>query len=226
MINADGTRSYVRDAVVPAALVQRAWEWHPERSPTGPVELEVVLNEQRLYVYRNGVEIGYSNISTGREGRDTRPGLYKVLEKRRDHVSNRWGVWKDAQGNTINYSVSVDEPRPPGVRWEGSPMPYFLRLTWDGLGLHEGYLPGYPASAGCIRVHDGMASKIFAITDVGTPVRIVSDKPYRPSFSIPSTAQHNAPPAATTVAVPPTSSPIPRALPVRPLSGPLPRPSY
>jgi hypothetical protein len=180
MINADGTRSLVRDQLVPATLIQRAWEWNPDLAPTGKVEMEIVLNEQRLYIYRNGVEIGYSAISTGREGRNTKPGQYKILAKSRDHVSNRWGVWKDADGNVINNSVANDEPRPPGITWEGAPMPYFLRLTWDGMGLHEGFLPGYPASAGCIRVHDGMASKIFEIVEVGTPVRIVNDKPYIP----------------------------------------------
>ncbi len=185
MINADGSRSYVRDRVASAGLIARAWEWNPTLSPTGPVEMEIVLEEQRLYIYRNGVEIGYSTISTGREGQDTRPGEFRVIGKNKDHVSNLWGRWVDSRGNVVNPSVRVDEKRPPGVKWEGSPMPYFLRLTNDGVGLHEGFLPGYPASAGCIRVHDGMAAKIFEIAKIGTPVRIVNYRNYRawPSYS-------------------------------------------
>jgi len=213
MINADGTRTLVQDRVAPAALIQRAWEWNPDLAPTGKVEMEIVLNEQRLYIYRNGVEIGYSTISTGREGHNTRPGVFKVLAKSPDHVSNRWGVWKDANGNVINNSVSSLEPRPPGVTWEGARMPYFLRLTWDGLGLHEGYLPGYPASAGCIRVHDGMARKIFEIAEIGTPVRIVNDKTYRPRTPSNFSLSDTQPPRVTALPLGSTQSPVTTALP-------------
>lgn len=183
MINADGSRTYVRDRVASAGLINRAWEWNPDLAPSGLVEMEIVLDEQRLYVYRNNVLIGHSTISTGREGRDTRPGEFRVIGKSRDHVSNLWGVWRDSEGRIVNPSVRVDEKRPPGVRWEGSPMPYFLRLTNDGMGLHEGFLPGYPASAGCIRVHDGLAAKIFDIAKIGTPVRIVRTRTNRSDFN-------------------------------------------
>ncbi|UWX03523.1 L,D-transpeptidase [Pseudoxanthomonas sp. NC8] len=121
--------------------------WHPEIAPSGPVVLVVSLDEQRAYVYRNGIAIGVSTISSGKPGKDTPTGVFTILQKNKDHRSN---IYNNA------------------------PMPYMQRLTWDGIALHGGALPGYPASHGCVRLPHPFAQKLFAITRNGDTV-VVSD---------------------------------------------------
>jgi len=99
--------------------------WHPERSPDGPVAVIVSLPEQRVHVYRNGIRIGVSTCSTGREGHRTPTGVFTVLQKDRNHRSSTYN---------------------------NAPMPNMNRLTWSGIALHAGQLPGYPASHGCVRL--------------------------------------------------------------------------
>ncbi len=139
----------------------------------GEPSIDVRLGEQRAYFYKGGQLVGVSQISTGREGHGTPAGSYTVIGKSRDHVSNRWGNFVDASGNVVVPSVSVVRDKAPaGTRFEGSPMPFFIRLTNSGIGLHAGYLPGYPASAGCIRMPRFMAEHFFTNVTNGTPVRI------------------------------------------------------
>ena len=115
--------------------------WTPELAPQGPVAVIVSLPEQRAYVYRNGVRIGVSTTSTGKPGHATPPGIYTILQKRREHYSN---LYDDA------------------------PMPFMQRLSWDGVALHAGNLPGYPASHGCVRLPLGFAERLFAPIDSAT----------------------------------------------------------
>ena len=119
--------------------------WHPERSPKGPVAVVVSIPEQRVHVYRNGVRIGVSTCSTGKPGHETPAGVFTVLEKDKDHHSKTYG---------------------------NAPMPNMNRLTWDGVALHAGQLPGYPASHGCVRLPMGFSEKLWTVTHVGTPVII------------------------------------------------------
>ena len=121
--------------------------WHPEIAPDGPVVLVVSLDEQRAYVYRNGIAIGVSTISSGKPGKDTPTGVFTILQKNKDHKSNLYN---------------------------NAPMPYMQRLTWDGIALHGGALPGYPASHGCVRLPHPFAAKLFGITRNGDTV-VVSD---------------------------------------------------
>jgi lipoprotein-anchoring transpeptidase ErfK/SrfK len=123
------------------------YSWSPELSPSGPVEIVVSLAEQRAYVYRGGVEIGESEVSTGMEGRETPTGVFPILEKQTFHRSNKY---------------------------DDAPMPFMQRLTWYGVALHGGRLPGYAASHGCIRLPLAFARKLFGITSVGTKV-VVTD---------------------------------------------------
>jgi L,D-transpeptidase catalytic domain len=123
--------------------------WHPEVAPDGPVVVVVSLDEQRVYVYRNGIAIGLSTISSGRKGHETPPGVFTILQKDRDHRSN---LYDDA------------------------PMPYMERLTWDGVALHGGTLPGYPASHGCVRLPHAFAEKLFEITQRGETVVVANSK--------------------------------------------------
>ena len=131
------------------ALQPGEFLWHPEIAPAGPVVLVVSLDEQRAYVYRNGIAIGVSTISSGKEGKETPPGVFTILQKNREHYSNLY---------------------------DNAPMPWMQRLTWDGIALHGGRLPGYPASQGCVRLPHAFAEKLFAITRTGDTVVVADGK--------------------------------------------------
>src|SRR5690242_7530348 len=126
--------------------------WRPELAPVGPMVMLVSLDEQRIYVYRNGVAIGASRISSGRSGHETPTGVYTILQKEREHHSNLY---------------------------DNAPMPFMQRLTWDGLALHAGSLPGHPASHGCIRLPAAFAERLFAVSPRGTVV-VVADQQVAP----------------------------------------------
>lgn len=126
--------------------------WAPEIAPKGPVLLVVSLATQRAVVYRNGVPIGISTVSTGRPGYRTPTGVFVILQKHVEHYSN---LYDDA------------------------PMPYMQRLTWGGVALHGGNLPGYPASHGCIRLPHEFAKLLYQVTHRGMTV-IVTERPAVP----------------------------------------------
>lgn len=131
-----------------APLEPGAYEWHPEASTAGPVVVVVSLPEQMVHVYRGETRIGRATISSGKPGHDTPPGVYEILEKDRDHRSNKYN---------------------------DAPMPYMQRLTWDGIALHSGRNPGYPASHGCVRLPDGFAAQLFQVTERGGRVIVADD---------------------------------------------------
>lgn len=131
------------------ALKPGDYLWYPQIAPDGPVVLVVSLDEQRAYVYRNGIAIGVSTISSGKAGKDTPTGVFTILQKNKDHRSNLYN---------------------------NAPMPYMQRLTWDGIALHGGHLPGYPASHGCVRLPQAFAEKLFGITRFGDSVVVANAK--------------------------------------------------
>jgi hypothetical protein len=122
--------------------------WLGEAVTAGPVVMVVSINEQKAYVYRNGVLIGATTVSTGRQGHATPTGVFTVLQKQKEHRS------------TI---------------YDGAPMPYMERLTWGGVALHAGGLPGYPESHGCIHLPSEFARVLFEISPAGMTVVIASD---------------------------------------------------
>jgi hypothetical protein len=139
---------------------------------SGAPSVELHLSEQRAYFYKGGQLVGVSQISTGREGHDTPPGNYKVIQKDPNHASSLYGDYVDAAGNIVQKDVELGkDPKPPGAIFKGAPMPYFMRIT-GGVGLHEGYLPGYPASHGCIRMPGKMALVFYNNVSLGTPVTV------------------------------------------------------
>lgn len=119
--------------------------WHPDREADGPVAIIVSLPQQRVHVYRNGIRIAVSTCSSGRPGHETPTGVFVVLQKDKFHKSS---TYNDA------------------------PMPNMNRLTWSGIALHAGNLPGYPASHGCVRLPMAFSGDLFSITHLGTPVII------------------------------------------------------
>jgi hypothetical protein len=129
--------------------------WKPEVSPAGPVIIIVSLPEQKMAVFGNGVRIGSSTVSTGTKGHATPTGVFTILQKKVDHESS---IYK------------------------GAKMPNMQRLTWTGIAMHSGNLPGYPASHGCVRLPADFAEKLYSVTKVGTTV-IITDGKSAPSIS-------------------------------------------
>ena len=147
--------------------------WDGDGVPGQP-HIEVRLGEQRAYYYKGDQLVGVSQVSTGKEGHDTPSGDFKVLQKDKDHRSSLYGDYVDAHDQNVVVKANVEngkDPRPPGTVFLGSSMPFFLRVT-NGVGLHTGYLPGVPASHGCIRMPGFMAENFFNNTPLGTPVSI------------------------------------------------------
>ncbi|MGZ8283589.1 MAG: L,D-transpeptidase family protein [Allosphingosinicella sp.] len=140
----------VEAPVAPVSLEPGEFVWHPERSTTGPVEIVVSIPLQRAYVYRGGALIGETTVSTGRPGHATPTGRFPILEKRREHYSNLYN---------------------------NAPMPFMQRLTWGGIALHAGHIPGRPASHGCVRLPLDFARQLFTVTQSGTTVHIIDSSP-------------------------------------------------
>lgn len=156
-----------------AGLFRRDGSFWYADTMAGKPSIEIRLGEQMVYLYKGGQLAGGSPISSGREGYDTRPGRYRIIEKDIDHKSSIYGDYEDMRGNVVmtNIDNRIDR-RPPGTRFEGAKMFYFMRI-YGGVGMHQGYLPGYAASHGCIRLPGRMAEKFYRSTPLGTPVRIV-----------------------------------------------------
>src|SRR3984893_3169724 len=127
--------------------------WHPEVSPARPVVVFVSLPDQLAYVYGTVVRIGRSTVSTGKPVKPTPTGVFTVLQKKVDHESS---IYK------------------------GAKMPHMQRLTWSGIAMHAGNLPGYPASAGCVRLPIDFAAKLYTVTTLGSTV-IIADNNSAPS---------------------------------------------
>jgi hypothetical protein len=138
--------------------------------------VEIDLEEQTAYLLQNRRPVLASPISTGRYGHLTRSGSFKILEKERTHYSSMYGKIVDARGNTIVADADADTPVPRGGKFIPAPMHYFMRFTGAD-GMHAGYLPGYPASHGCVRMPQQYAIAFFNSLSVGTPVTVVGRTP-------------------------------------------------
>jgi hypothetical protein len=121
--------------------------WRPELSPSGPLMVLVSVPQQVMNVYRNGILIGRSSVSTGSKGHATPGGVFTILEKKKTHYSKKY---------------------------DNAPMPNMQRLTWTGIAMHSGNLPGYPASHGCIRLPYDFSQLLFSATSKGGTV-VVGD---------------------------------------------------
>jgi lipoprotein-anchoring transpeptidase ErfK/SrfK len=141
---------------------------------SGKSSVKIKLSEQRAYFYKGGELVGVSQLSTGREGLVTPSGTYSISQKDKDHASSKYGDYVDSADNVVVPNVDVTkDPKPPGTHFKGAPMPYFMRIV-GGVGMHAGYLPGYPASHGCIRMPEFMAENFFKSVNTGTPVTITN----------------------------------------------------
>lgn len=134
--------------------------WEKRDVYEGPLKIVAVLDIQRMYVFQNDQLIGFTTISAGKKGKETPTGYFNILQKNIDHKSNLYS---------------------------NAPMPYMQRLTWDGIALHGGHIPGYPASHGCIRLPHAFAKALFGVTrmdqevvvlqNTATPVKRPAPKP-------------------------------------------------
>lgn len=153
----------VREPVSPVQAVQSAvavaeeamlepgeFVWNPHLAPEGEVEIVVSIPLQRAYVYRGGTLIGLTTVSTGKPGHATPTGRFPILQKNKRHFSNLYN---------------------------NAPMPFMQRLTWDGIALHAGAIPGKPASHGCVRLPLAFAGHLFGATRVGATVHITDKSP-------------------------------------------------
>ena len=158
--------------------------WVAQDAYDGPMKIVVVLDIQRVYVFQNDKLVGFSTISSGKKGKETPTGFFTILQKNIDHKSNLYS---------------------------NAPMPFMQRLTWDGIAMHGGQLPGYPASHGCIRLPLAFAKALYGVTqmnqevfvlrDTATPVKRPEPKPVvDPVVVLP-------PPSTDPVLTPPVSTP-------------------
>jgi lipoprotein-anchoring transpeptidase ErfK/SrfK len=123
-------------------------------------------------------------VCSGKAGFETRPGKYRVLEKDRYHRSSLYGCFVDPQGRVVEYGVPAGSKPPPGLHYEPADMFYYMRI-YDAVGMHAGWLPGYPASHGCIRLLEPFAQRLFEATPLGTPVVVTeSSAPSGPQGSL------------------------------------------
>ena len=134
------------------------FEWHPERAAAGQLVMVVSLPAQMVHVYRNGVRIGVSTISSGKPGKETPTGTFEILQKKEMHHSNLYN---------------------------NAPMPFMQRLTWDGIALHAGKLPGYPASHGCVRLPSKFAELLYGETRKGMLVVVADEASHGPEVLYP-----------------------------------------
>ena len=143
----------------------------------GPAtSVEIDLEAQTAYVLQNGRPILATPISSGRNGHLTERGAFTILEKERSHYSSMYGKIVDARGNTIVADADADMRLPPGGKFIPAPMHYFMRFNGAD-GMHAGYLPGYPASHGCVRMPEQYAIALFNLVSVGSPVTVFGRTP-------------------------------------------------
>ena len=155
-----------------AEIVMYEWE---DTGAGEPLKIRIDLKKQKAEYLRGERQIGWSLVSTGREGHATPPGHYKITEKMPLKVSNRYGWIADAEGKVAVPSAKPSTPVPPGHEYRGAEMHHWMRITTYGIGLHAGEIakPGTPLSHGCIRLPKDFVAKLYEVAQVGTPVQIV-----------------------------------------------------
>ena len=163
------------------------YEWNGDGVP-GKASIVIYLDKQKAEFYRDNKVVGWTYVATGRASHPTPSGKFTITEKTVDKVSNLYGKLLDPEGKVVNsdFNTSKNELL-EGHQFSPARMPYFLRLTNDGVGLHVGPIPrpGRTASHGCIRVPRGIQPTFFANTVIGTPVTIYATTPAEPVVPAP-----------------------------------------
>ncbi|MFZ1220125.1 MAG: L,D-transpeptidase [Chthoniobacterales bacterium] len=141
-----------------------------------PYRVEIDLEQQTAYLIQGRRIVLASPISSGRSGHLTETGAFKVIEKERNHFSSLYGKIVDRNGRTVVADADADMAVPRGGKFIPAPMKYFVRFH-GATGMHAGYLPGYPASHGCVRLPEGDATVFFNAVEIGTPVNVFGRTP-------------------------------------------------
>jgi lipoprotein-anchoring transpeptidase ErfK/SrfK len=137
------------------------------------VHVVVSLPKQRAYLMTGEQIVIDSPISSGKRGHSSPTGHFSVLEKDPNHHSSLYGDFVDGYGRIVRAGVSAKiDAAPSGTRFAGATMKWFMRLTDEGVGMHVGILPGYPASHGCVRMPADGAKLFYDHVKVGTPVEV------------------------------------------------------
>lgn len=144
-------------------------------------QVEIDLQQQMAYLIHGRTLVLSSPISTGRAGHRTDTGSFKIIEKERNHYSSLYGKIVDAYGRTVVADADADMKVPRGGKFIPAPMRYFMRF-YDAIGMHAGYLPGYPASHGCVRMPEKRAIAFFNAVEVGTPVHVFGRTPLQRDY--------------------------------------------
>ena len=145
--------------------------WHDEGA-SGKPRIVVRIGEQKAYFYKGKTLVGWTTVSTGKPGFGTPPGHYTVVSKDVDHVSTAFGDYVDGSGNVVRSNIdSRKDHQPKGTHFDGARMPYAMFFR-SGYAMHQGYVPPFAASHGCIRIPKGMARQFFEHAPVGTPVTV------------------------------------------------------
>ena len=127
----------------------------------GPPKIVVHIGEQKAYFYKGKHLVGETTVSTGKPGFSTPPGRYQVLSKSPDHISTLFGDYVDDYGNVVRSNIdSRKDRRPPGTHFDGAEMPYAMFFR-GGYAMHQGYVPPFAASHGCIRLPEGNGETIL-----------------------------------------------------------------
>lgn len=157
----------------PPKAKQVMYDWRDDHGP-GEVSVEIDLASQVATYHRGGRLIGWSYVSSGKEGHATKPGDYRVMEKLDVKYSDRYGWIADASGQVTNGDARPTTPVPPGNTYFPAPMHSWMRLTSYGIGMHAGEIPkpGEAASHGCIRLPRDFVPKLYEVVKVGTPVKV------------------------------------------------------
>jgi lipoprotein-anchoring transpeptidase ErfK/SrfK len=137
-------------------------------------ETRVIINlsEQRAYLIEQGEVTLISPIASGKPGWSTPTGNFSILSKDIDHRSRSFGSVIDASGRVVNANATPRNHVPPSGHFRAAPMPYYMEFS-PAVGMHAGYLPGYPASHGCVRMPRNLAARFFERVHIGTPVTVV-----------------------------------------------------
>jgi L,D-transpeptidase catalytic domain len=198
--------------------------WNGDGVPGSP-KIVVSISEQHAYFYKGKHLVGESTVSTGKPGFGTPPGAYTVVSKDKDHVSTVFGDYVDDFGNVVKSNIdSRKDSKPKGSHYDGARMPYAMFFR-GGYAMHQGYVPPYAASHGCIRLPAGMAQPFFDNAPVGTPVIVRQEAEKHPivapalnplpvpaSLSAPTMVRTNAPASVRPAIVRntiPASTPVP-----------------
>ncbi|MEZ5386786.1 MAG: L,D-transpeptidase family protein [Prosthecobacter sp.] len=156
----------------PAAYSEPNSFWRGD-GVSGSPRIVIDLSEQKASFYKGGMLVGESPVCTGSDRFPTPKGRFSVIEKDEDHYSSVYGDYIDSAGNILATQIdNRKDPKPPGAKFDGAKMFWFMRVV-GGVGMHEGYLPGYADSHGCIRLPSNMARIFYQNARLGTPVTSV-----------------------------------------------------